>query len=112
MSPWGYRAAADSEVARGWRDELLGLLFTCCHPALDEGESAALALATVAGLSTSESAAAFLVAPRSMEQRLTRARQRLRERGDFAGVAPEQAEDRLAAVLRALALTHAVNSPY
>ena len=57
---------AKPEIARGWKDELLRLLFACCHPALEEGESAALALATVVGLSTNEIAAAFVVA-RSME---------------------------------------------
>ena len=79
-------------------------MFACCHPALDEGESAALALATVIGLSTTEIAAAFVVAPRTMEQRLTRARQRLRERGDPEGTPPEQSRDRLDAVLRTLHL--------
>jgi len=104
MSPWARIAPADPEVARGWKDELLRLLFACCHPKLDEGESAALALATVVGLSTREIAAAFVVAPRSMEQRLTRARQRLREHGDSAGVAPGNSENRLGAVLCAIHL--------
>ncbi len=104
MSPWVRIAVGEPEIARGWKDELLRLLFACCHPALDEGESAALALATVVGLSTSEIAAAFVVAPRSMEQRLTRARQRLRERGDYEGSAPDQSHDRVAAVLRAIHL--------
>jgi RNA polymerase sigma-70 factor, ECF subfamily len=104
MSPWARIALADPDVARGWKDELLRLLFTCCHPALDEGESAALALATVVGLSTAEIAAAFVVAPRTMEQRLTRARQRLRERGDYEGVPPEHSHERIGAVLRAIHL--------
>jgi RNA polymerase sigma-70 factor (ECF subfamily) len=104
MSPWVRIATAEPEVARGWKDELLRLLFACCHPALDDGESAALALATVVGLSTSEIAAAFVVAPRSMEQRLTRARQRLRERGDYEGAVPDESYDRVGAVLRAIHL--------
>jgi RNA polymerase sigma-70 factor (ECF subfamily) len=104
MSPWVRIALAEPEVARGWKDELLRLLFACCHPALDEGESAALALSTVVGLSTSEIAAAFVVAPRSMEQRLTRARQRLRERGDWEGASPSRSGERLGAALRALHL--------
>jgi len=104
MSPWVRIAIGEHEVARGWKDELLRLLFACCHPALDVGESAALALATVIGLCTDEIAQAFVIAPRSMEQRLTRARQRLRERGDCEGVRPEDALDRLDAVLRALHL--------
>lgn len=101
LSPWARIAVGDPEIARGWKDELLRLLFACCHPALDEGESAALALATVVGLSTTEIAAAFVVTPRSMEQRLTRARQRLREHGDHEGTSPEASHERVPAVLRA-----------
>jgi len=104
MSPWVRIALGEPEIARGWKDDLLRLLFACCHPALDVGESAALALATVIGLSTNEIAAAFVVAPRSMEQRLTRARRRLRERGDYEGALPEDAHDRVDAVLRAIHL--------
>ena len=104
MSPWARMALGEAEVARGWKDELLRLLFACCHPALEAGESAALALSTVIGLSVRETAAAFLTPPRSMEQRLTRARQRLRERGDYEGARPAEARDRLEPVLRAVHL--------
>lgn len=104
MSPWVRIALGHPDIVRGWKDEMLALLFACCHPSLDDGESAALALATVIGLSTTEIAAAFVVAPRSMEQRLTRARQRLRERGDIEGAPPERSLDRLDAVLRTLHL--------
>lgn len=104
MSPWVRIAMGESDIQRGWKDDLLRLLFACCHPALDVGESAALALSTVIGMSVDEIAAAFVVAPRSMEQRLTRARQRLRERGDCEGTRPELSTDRLDAVLRALHL--------
>lgn len=93
LCPWARIAVAEPDVLRGWKDELLRLLFACCHPALEEGESAALALATVVGLSTDEIAQAFVVAPRSMEQRLTRARQRLREKGDVEGTTPERGDD-------------------
>jgi RNA polymerase sigma-70 factor, ECF subfamily len=104
MSPWARIALGDPDIARGWKDELLRLLFACCHPTLDEGESAALALATVVGLSTAEIAAAFVVAPRTMEQRLTRGRQRLRERGDYEGVAPDRSHERAGAVMRVIHL--------
>lgn len=104
LSPWARIAVAEPEVLRGFKDELLGLLFACCHPALEEGESAALALATVVGLSNDEIARAFVVAPRSMEQRLTRARKRLRQRGDVEGTTPERGLDRLPAVLRTIHL--------
>jgi RNA polymerase sigma-70 factor (ECF subfamily) len=104
MSPWVRIAVSEPEIARGWKDELLRLLFACCHPGLEVGESAALALATIVGLSTKEIAAAFVVAPRTMEQRLTRARQRLRERGDPDGADPDRSLDRLDAVLQAIVL--------
>jgi RNA polymerase sigma-70 factor (ECF subfamily) len=98
MSPWARIAISDPDVGRGWKDELLRLLFACCHPALEVGESAALALATVIGLSTTEIAASFAVAPRSMEQRLTRARGRLRDHGDYESPGVAQAAERLGAV--------------
>lgn len=104
MSPWVRIAVAEPEIARGWKDDLLRLLFACCHPSLASGESAALALSTIVGLSTSEVAAAFVVAPRAMERRLSRARQRLRRFGDGDGAAPEASRDRLDAVLQAIAL--------
>lgn len=104
MSPWMQSAIGDPEVGRGWKDELLRLVFACCHPALEPGESAALCLCTVVGLSTGEVASAFLIEPRALEQRLTRARKRLRERGDPDGSPPEQSADRVDAVLRVVHL--------
>ena len=104
LSPWARIAVAEPEVLRGFKDELLRLLFACCHPALEDGESAALALSTVVGLSIDEIARAFVVAPRSMEQRLTRARKRLREKGDVEGTTPERGLARLPAVLRTVHL--------
>lgn len=104
MSPWVQSAMATPEVARGWKDDLLRLLFACCHPSLEVGESAALALATVLGLSSAEIARAFAVAPRSMDQRLTRARRRLRERGDDEAPRVDAARDRLDAVLAVIHL--------
>jgi RNA polymerase sigma-70 factor, ECF subfamily len=104
LSPWARIAVAEPDMLRGWKDELLRLLFACCHPALEEGESAALALSTVVGLSVSEIARAFVVAPRTMEQRLARARQRLREKGDALGTTPELGRERVGAVLRTVHL--------
>jgi len=104
MSPWVQGAIAEPEIARGWKDDLLRLLFACCHPSLDAGESAALALATVLGLSSAEIAPAFVVTPRSMDQRLTRARRRLRERGDYEAPRAEDARGRLDAVLAVIHL--------
>lgn len=62
-----------------FRDDLLRLIFTCCHPVLGRDAQVALTLKSVAGLSLEEIASAFLVAPRTMEQRLTRAKRKIRE---------------------------------
>ncbi len=56
------------------RDDVLRLLFMCCHPALSRQDQIALALRIVGGLTVDEIARAFLVKPKTMEQRLTRAR--------------------------------------
>jgi RNA polymerase sigma-70 factor (ECF subfamily) len=104
MSPWVQGAIAAPEIARGWKDDLLRLVFACCHPALETGESAALALATVLGLSSDEIARAFAIAPRAMDQRLTRARRRLREEGDDEAPATAGARPRLGAVLATIHL--------
>ncbi|WP_421981501.1 RNA polymerase sigma factor [Roseibium sp.] len=60
-----------------YRDEFLRLLFTCCHPVLRRDQQIALALKIVAGLSVDEIARAFLIQPKTMEQRITRAKKRL-----------------------------------
>jgi RNA polymerase sigma-70 factor (ECF subfamily) len=104
MSPWIQGAIAWPEIERGWKDDLLRLIFACCHPSLEVGESAALALATVLGLTSREVAAAFGVARRAMDQRLTRARRRLRERGDYDAPSVHAAEDRLESVLAVIHL--------
>lgn len=68
----------DDLIARidetGLRDDVLRLLFICCHPALARQDQLALALKVVAGLSVAEIAQAFLVRPKAMEQRITRAK--------------------------------------
>ncbi|WP_420335752.1 RNA polymerase sigma factor [Roseibium sp.] len=60
-----------------YRDDVLRLLFTCCHPVLRRDQQIALALKIVAGLSVDEIARAFLIQPKTMEQRITRAKKRL-----------------------------------
>ncbi|MES0809774.1 RNA polymerase sigma factor [Roseibium sp. SCPC15] len=60
-----------------YRDDILRLLFTCCHPVLRREQQIALSLKIVAGLSVDEIARAFLVQPKTMEQRITRAKKRL-----------------------------------
>jgi RNA polymerase sigma factor (sigma-70 family) len=95
-------ACAESE---GADDELLGMIFACCHPALPRESQIALTLRAVCGLTTAEIAAAFLVGEPAMTQRLLRARKALRSAGkDGAGADmripdPDQLADRLAEVL-------------
>ncbi len=59
------------------RDDMLRLVFTCCHPSLAEPSQVALTLHTIAGLETDEIARAFLVPPATMAQRLVRAKQKI-----------------------------------
>jgi RNA polymerase sigma-70 factor (ECF subfamily) len=59
-------------------DDRLRLIFTCCHPALPLESRVALTLRTLAGLTTSEIARAFLVPESTMAQRLVRAKRKIR----------------------------------
>ena len=60
-----------------YRDDVLRLLFICCHPELPATQQIALALRVVCGLSVKEIARAFLVTEAAMEQRITRAKRRV-----------------------------------
>jgi len=72
------REAGDDEVAvSGVRDDLLRLMFTCCHPALAFESQVALTLRTLAGLTTAEIGRAFLVPESTMSKRLVRAKQKI-----------------------------------
>jgi RNA polymerase sigma-70 factor (ECF subfamily) len=82
-----------------YRDDVLRLLFICCHPDLPQIQQIALALRIVSGLSVKQIARAFLVGESAMEQRITRAKGKV----SGAGVpfeAPDAVEraERLAAV--------------
>jgi RNA polymerase sigma factor (sigma-70 family) len=81
-------------------DELLGMVFACCHPALPRESQIALTLRAACGLTTAEIAAAFLAAESAMTQRLLRARKALRAaHADLRVPDPDALEDRLAEVL-------------
>ena len=81
-------------------DDLLRLLFTCCHPALPIDAQVALALRTLGGLTTEEIARAFLVPAATLAQRLVRAKKKLRD-ADVPYRIPDAAElpERLEAVM-------------
>jgi len=81
-------------------DELLGMIFACCHPALPRESQIALTLRAACGLTTAEIAAAFLAAETAMTQRLLRARKALRAaHADLRVPDPDALADRLAEVL-------------
>ena len=63
--------------AADYRDDILRLLFVCCHPALPATQQIALALRIVSGLTVQQIARAFLVTEAAMEQRITRAKSRV-----------------------------------
>jgi RNA polymerase sigma-70 factor (ECF subfamily) len=60
-----------------YRDDVLRLLFVCCHPELPATQQIALALRVVSGLTVKQIARAFLVGESAMEQRITRAKSRI-----------------------------------
>lgn len=82
-----------------YRDDVLRLLFICCHPELPATQQIALALRIVSGLSVAQIARAFLVSDSAMEQRITRAKARI-ARADVPFETPGAVEraQRLAAV--------------
>ncbi len=58
------------------RDDVLRLMFMCCHPELDLKDQLALALKVIGGFSVDKIARAFVVKPKAMEQRITRAKKK------------------------------------
>lgn len=105
---------ADEEQLRFMADELneapddipdqrLALMFACAHPAIEPGARAPLILQTLLGLNAADIAAAFLVSPATMGQRLVRAKARIKEAGiPFRIPEREELPGRLDAVLEAI----------
>jgi RNA polymerase sigma-70 factor (ECF subfamily) len=102
----------DAETARAeaideahYRDDILRLMFVCCHPELPATQQIALALRIVSGLTVPQIARAFLVGDKAMEQRITRAKARIAAADvPFEAPGPAGRSERLAAVAAMLYL--------
>lgn len=95
--------AEEAAVARvdeaDYRDDILRLLFVCCHPELPATHQVALSLRVVSGLTVAQIARAFLVSEAAMEQRITRAKRRIAEADvPYETPGPIERAERLGAV--------------
>jgi RNA polymerase sigma-70 factor (ECF subfamily) len=89
----------------GLEDDRLRLIFTCCHPSLAPEARVALTLREVCGLTTEEIAKAFLITPRTLAQRIVRAKARIREIPiPYEVPSPQELPERLGAVLQVVYL--------
>jgi len=101
---------AESELAdrldgSHYRDDILRLLFVCCHPQLPATQQIALALRIVSGLTVKQIARAFLVSEAAMEQRITRAKSAIaRNKVPFEVPGAPERSERLATVAAMLYL--------
>ncbi len=101
MSRADLDAALDDEIG----DDLLGLIFTCCHPVLSMQARIALTLRMLGGLKTDEIARAFLVSEATVAQRIVRAKKTLAEAGlGFSVPSGDELPARLASVLEVVYL--------
>ncbi|HYH53386.1 MAG TPA: RNA polymerase sigma factor [Solirubrobacterales bacterium] len=96
-----FEAAADDEIG----DDLLALIFTCCHPLLSREARVALTLRLLGGLTTTEIASAFLASESTIAQRLVRAKKALREaKVPFEVPRGAELDERLPSVLEVIYL--------
>jgi RNA polymerase sigma-70 factor, ECF subfamily len=99
------RSNEEDHLEDGLEDDRLRLIFTCCHPSLAPEAHVALTLREVCGLTTEEIAKAFLTTPRTLAQRIVRAKAKIREtRIPYEVPTPQELPQRLGAVLHVVYL--------
>jgi len=100
-----WSAAGKPNEEDSLEDDRLRLIFTCCHPALAPEARVALTLREVCGLTTEEIAKAFLTTPRTLAQRIVRAKTKIRETPiRYEVPSPRELPERLDAVLQVVYL--------